>query len=167
MTDFSHLGVLDVTSDTLVEYTFAMIPGEPSIWIAPATDDNALYLNERLRIAAERASKAVEEQKRRGGKTKGPVRVEVTAEDFEADRDVDRELLARCCCKRWGTAPRDVDGNFPEFDAETCLDFLRALPNWMLDPFRAFAGNTFNFIPKVGPDFQLITDETKDALGNS
>lgn len=167
MVDFSNLTRLDVTDETTVEYVFSLVPGQPSVWLAPATDQNKLYLNERLKIATQRAEKLAAEAKGRGGRSRKKAKVQITADDFEEDREVDRVLLARTCCKRWGVAPKDVKGDQPEFNEENCYAFLKALPDYMLDPFRNFAGNVYNFMPSLGDDFLPITDEEKEALGNS
>lgn len=166
MIDFSNLKALDVNDQTEVEYTFTLIPGEPSVWLAPATDDNIAYLDQRLKLSAERAEKLAAETKARGGKSRAKAKITISSDDFEEDRESDRVLLAKCCCRRWGTAPRDVNGDSPKFSEENCLAFLRALPNYMIDGLRSFSANTYNFIPRVGDDFKPLTEEAKDALGN-
>lgn len=167
MADFSNLKALDVNDETLAEFVFDMIPGEPSVWLAPATDDNRLFFAARLKLSAERAEKLAEESKRRGGKSRAKSKVQITPDDFDEDRETDRGLLSQTCIKKWGTPPRDVNGDSPEFSVDNCYAFLAALPNYMLDRLRGFASQTYNFIPKVGDDFKPLTDEAKDALGNS
>lgn len=159
MADFSHLAKLDVTATSEAEYTFDDIPGEPSIWFRPMTDANPAYLNERVRLAVERAEKTQKETKAQRKK-----RV-MSAEQIEEDREQDRILMARTCAIRWGTPPRDVDGNCPEFSEETCLDFLRALPDYMLDPCRGFASNVYNFVDQAARA-ALMADQGEE-LGNS
>lgn len=155
MADFSNLKPLHISEETLAEYTFDDIPGEPSIWLAPATDANPHYQSERLRISIERAEKAEKEPRNRKRK------VVLTNDDIEADRELDRDLLARCCAKKWGTPPVDAHGQTPEFTAGNCYDFFKALPNYMFDPLRNFVANPFNFVDRTG-----ITDEQARALGN-
>lgn len=156
MADFSNLKPLHISAETLAEYTFDDIPGEPSIWLAPATDANPHYQSERLRVSIERAEAAEKAPRNRKRK------VVLTNEDIEADRELDRELLARCCAKKWGTPPVDVHGKTPEFSEANCYDFFKALPNYMFDPLRNFAANPFNFVPRTG-----ISDDQARDLGNA
>lgn len=165
MADYSQLNVLEITGETAVEYTFELIPGKPSIWLAPATDDNREFFAARMVLAAERAEQLAKDAKARG-KSRAAARVVLTPDDFDVDRESDRELIARHCIKRWGTPLPTVDGSLPEMSADTWLDFLRALPNRMMDHLRGFAGNGYNFEPKVDGDFRLITEDAKEALGN-
>lgn len=155
MADFSNLKPLHISEETLAEYTFDDIPGEPSIWLAPATDANQHYQAERLRVSIERAEAAEKAPRNRKRK------VALTVEDIEADRELDRELLARCCAKKWGTPPKDVTGKEPEFSEANCYDFFKALPNYMFDPLRNFVANPFNFVDRTG-----ITETQARELGN-
>jgi len=155
MADFSNLKPLHISEETLAEYTFDDIPGEPSIWLAPATDANNHYQSERLRVSIERAEAAEKEPRNRKRK------VSLTVDDIEADRELDRELLARCCAKKWGTPPKDVTGKEPEFSEANCYDFFKAMPNYMFDPLRNFVANPFNFVNRTG-----ITEEQARDLGN-
>jgi hypothetical protein len=142
MTDFSHLRKLDVTEASEAEYVFEDVPGEPSIWFRPMTDANTEYLNERVRIAVERAEAATKETRAQRKK-----RV-MSAEQLEEDREQDRVLIARTCAIRWGTPPKDVKGKEPEFNEQNCYDFLKALPSYMFDPCRGFVGNVYNFVDR-------------------
>lgn len=156
MTDFSHLRKLDVTEESEAEYVFEDIPGEPSIWFRPMTDANPDYLNERVRLAVERAEKESKD-------TKATRRKKVLSSDrLEEDRDIDRVLMAKTCALRWGTPPKDVNGDEPEFSVENCLAFLRALPNYMLDPCRGWVANVYNFV-----DRKALSGDDGETLGNS
>ena len=159
MVDFSHLAKLDVTEASEAEFTFDDIPGEPSIWLKPMTDANTAFLNERVRLAVERAEATAKETKAQRKK-----RV-MSAEQMEEDREQDRILIARTCATRWGTPPRDVNGETPEFNEENCLAFLRALPNYMLDPLRGFAANVYNFVDQAARAAML--EDAGENLGNS
>lgn len=155
MADYSHLKKLDVTESSEAEYTFEDIEGEPSIWFRPMTDANSKYLNERVRMAVERAEHTQRE-------TKAQRRARVLSSDqIEQDRDLDRVMMARTCALRWGTPPKDKDGNENAFSEEECLDFLRALPSYMIDPCRGFVANVYNFIDRT------ISEAGTDDLGNS
>lgn len=167
MTDFSNLAALVVDENTTVEYVFEMIPGKPSIMLSPMTGDNVPLFNEQLKQSAEKAERLAAEAKARGGKGRKAGKIVITAANFDEDRQTDIVMLANFCCKAWGIAPQDATGARPEFNKENCLSFLQALPTYMVDPFRNFAQNVYNFIPAVGDDFKLLTDDAKDALGNS
>jgi hypothetical protein len=165
MVDFSHLRKLDVNEASEAEYVFEEIPGEPSIWFAPMSDANTRYLNERVRIAVERAEEATKETKAQRRK-----RI-LSSEQLEQDRELDRVLMARTCALRWGTPPRDVDGNEPEFNEQNCYDFLAALPSYMFDPCRGFVSNVYNFVDDAARK-ELAGKVKKDPdggenLGNS
>jgi hypothetical protein len=159
MTDFSNLKALDVDGETLREYVFPYIPGEPSVFVAPATDVNKAFLNERLRLSIERSA-AAEKQPR--GKGSAPPTPDSMAKELDEAREVDRVLLARTCAKRWGVAPTDAAGKQPEFSEANCLAFFKALPDWMFDPLRNFCGNIYNFVTLPG-----TTEEQAGALGES
>lgn len=163
MVDFSQLRKLDITGSTVVEYRFPDIPGEPSIMVAPATDANEVFLNERIRFNAERAAKQAKMPPRKdviGTESTNP---QVTIDQIEASREADRVLLSRCCGKAWGTPPVDVNGDTPEFNEANCYDFFKALPNWLFDPLRQFVQNIYNFVPRV----TSLDPDDADAVGNS
>jgi hypothetical protein len=152
MIDFSHLKRFDITSETLAEYVFNDIPGSPSVWLAPATDSNEVFMNERIRMALERAEKG--KKRPRGG-------FDMSAATIEEDRETDRTLLAKCCARKWGTAPLDAKGKAPEFSTSNCYEFFKALPNWMFDPLRGWAANIYNFV-----DASPADGDGPEALGN-
>lgn len=164
MVDFSNLKQLDVNEASEAEYVFEDIPGEPSIWFRPMTDANSAYLNERVRLAVERAEANSKET--RGSRRKRML----SAEQLEDDRELDRILMARTCAIRWGTAPKDVKGKEPEFSEANCYDFLKALPSYMIDPCRGFVANVYNFIDRSALAGAKDTEGEADGgetLGNS
>lgn len=148
-----------VTPETTREYTFDMIPGAPSIMLAPAHDSNPEYLDARLRLSVEAADKIARQPR-------GKAPPKTTAADIKAqieeDREADRKLIAEVCAKGWGTAPTARDGTKPEFSKENALAFVRALPDWMMDALRNFVQNIYNFV-----DRPVVSDEEADQLGNS
>lgn len=156
MADFSHLAKLHVNEASEAEYTFDDIWGEPSIWMRPMNESNPDFLNERVRLAVERA-----EAEKNDSKTKRRERV-LSSERLEEDRAQDIILMAKTCAVRWGTPPRDVNGEVVEFSAENALDFLRALPTYMVDPLRGWAANPYNFVNR-----KAAKPDWADALGNS
>ncbi|MEJ7831344.1 MAG: hypothetical protein WKF79_00380 [Nocardioides sp.] len=163
MVDFSHLAKLDVNAASEAEFFFEDIPGEPSVWFKPMTDANPDYLNERVRLAVERAEHSNKETKAQRRK-----RV-LSADQLEEDRELDRVLLARTCALRWGTAPKDAKGKEPPFNEQNCYDFFKALPSYMFDPCRGFVSNVYNFVDRASLAGST-GDETLDGgegLGNS
>lgn len=157
MADFSHLKKLEITEESTAEYVFEDIPGEPSIIFAPMTDQNPEYLNARVRIAVDRAE-------RDQGKTRSKKRAEILSSDrLKDDRDIDRELMAKTCARGWGNPPVDVNGETPEFSPENCHDFLKAVPDWLIDPCRSFVANIYNFVDRSA----LITPDKAEDLGNA
>ena len=151
MVDFSNIKQkAAVSGETTREYTFDTIEGEPSVICAPAHDENPAFLDERLRLATERAAKLAEEPKPKTGRPE--ITPERIKQNMEEDRDYDRRILASTCIKSWGTAPVDVSGKAVEFSPENALAFLEALPNYVLDPFRQWAQNIFNFVKRPTTD---------------
>lgn len=159
MADFSHLKKLDVTKESEAEYTFDDIWGEPSIWFKPMIEANTDFMNERVRLAVDRAEK---EQKNQSKKKRREALM--STDRLEDDREQDRILMAKTCAIRWGTPPKDVDGNDVEFSPDNVLDFLRAIPSFMLDPARGFVANPYNFIDREGAKPAWFGDA--DELGN-
>lgn len=156
MADFSHLKALAVTSATTKEYTFDRIEGEPSVIVAPATDDNEDYLRARLELALADVPDVEAKPKRQSNKPT----VADLEKQYEEQREIDRKLLAKACCRGWGeTPPVDKDGKAVEFSEANAYDFFAALPDYMFDPFRNYCGNVMNFAPRPKPD--------GEKLGNS
>lgn len=147
MADFSNIKAQGVQPGKTREYFFDTLVGEPSVIIAPAHDSNPDFLDERLRLATERAAKVVDEPRRKG--PAGPITPEQIKKTIEEDRDYDRRILASTCIKGWGSNPPvDVKGKPVEFSPDEALSFLEALPNYLLDPFRSYASNIFNFVDR-------------------
>jgi hypothetical protein len=155
--DFSNVRALAVTKETTAEYSFPFIPGEPSIVLAPATDANEAFLNERLRLQIESVEKAPEARKK-----SRKITAEEMKESMAEEREMDRLLISRTCARSWGVAPRDVNGNQPEFTPDNCYDFLKALPDYMFDPLRNFAANIYNFVKRP-----TVSEEDAERLGNA
>lgn len=158
MADYSHLQQLEVTEETEREYVFDDIPGEPSIWFRHMGATNTAFLNERVRISAERAEKMVQQTKAQRKKQT------ISAAQLEEDRDIDRELMAKTCAIRWGTAPRDASGKTHEFSTEECYAFLKALPHYMFEPCRNWVQNVYNFVDRS--KLAGGANDGGEALGN-
>lgn len=146
MADFSQLEALAVTRETTREYIFTNIVGEPSIIVSPATDDNADFLAARLELALTDAPAVDDTKKPR--KQSEKVKAQDLIKQYDDDREFDRKVLSRACARNWGTVPVDKAGEPVEFSEQNVYDFLKALPNYMLDPFRGFCGNIYNFAPR-------------------
>lgn len=132
-----------VTAETTKEYFFDMIPGRPSIIMAPAHDSNPDFLDARLRRSIAQSEQLAQAPRGKGDDKMTPESVKKQIED---DREVDRDLLSRACAKAWGRAPTAADGSKPEFSAANAYAFFKALPDWMFDPFRNYCGNLYNFV---------------------
>lgn len=167
MSDYSHLRKLDVTGDSEAEYVFSdIIVGRnkdgtgvhPSIFFRPMVDSNKLYLNERIRMSTERAETSAKDGKKD--------KVQKLADRIDEDRETDRALIAKSCAIRWGVAPLDAKGKAHDFSTDECLSFLKALPNYIFEPLRAWVTNPYNF---VDPDAYATGGGiiNADALGNS
>jgi hypothetical protein len=160
MADFSHLKALAVSRETTKEYVFDRIEGEPSVIVAPATDDNTDFLNARLDVALADAPEETADKPKK--KQSGKVSREDLVRQYDESRETDCRLIADTCIRDWGTPPLDRAGKAVEFTPQNAYEFLMALPHYMVDPFRGFCVNIYNFVPKPG---HRKSDEEK--LGNS
>jgi hypothetical protein len=138
-----------VTEETTKEYFFDMIPGRPSVILSPAHDSNPDFLDARLRRSIAQSEQLVQAPRGKGDDKLTP---EGLKKQIEDDREVDRDLIARTCARAWGTPPVAVDGTTPPFSADNCYAFFKALPAWIFDPFRNFAGNLYNFVEQPAVD---------------
>lgn len=138
MTDFSHLKNLDV-KDKSAQYTIHQIAGTPVLTIKPATEANKPYFNAVLKKSRRnvRALKA------------GAINQVMIAENREQDRD----LFPKFVVTGW-IGLTDAKGKEVEFNRENCEAFLRALPDWIFDEVRDFAGNSVNFADDM-PDVEV------------
>jgi hypothetical protein len=137
MTDFSHLKTLDV-KDKTARCPIHQIAGAPVLIMKPATEANKPYFNAVLKKSRRnvRALKA------------GALNQAMIAEN----REQDRELFPRFVVVEW-EGVTDAGGEAVGFNRENCEDFLRALPDWVFDEIRNFAGDSINFtedVPDIG-----------------
>ena len=131
MPDFSHFAAAQ-PSETLAEYAFSQLEGCPRVWVAFAGETNKAYLNDTL--------------KRMRGKSNAMLAARLMSPDqLREVREEDRQIYSRHVVKRWDV--RDASGEAVELNPQNCLEFLQALPNWVFDELRAFAGNPVNFLP--------------------
>lgn len=127
--DFSHLKNLDV-KDRTARFPIHQIAGAPALIMKPATEANKPYFNAVLKRSRRnvRALKA------------GAINQVMIAEN----REQDRELFPKFVVTGW-EGVTDSKGKEAEFNRENCEAFLRALPDWIFDEVRDFAGNSVNF----------------------
>jgi len=127
--DFSHLKNLDV-KDRTARFPIHQIAGAPALIMKPATEANKPYFNAVLKRSRRnvRALKA------------GAINQVMIAEN----REQDRELFPKFVVTGW-EGVTDSKGKDAEFNRENCEAFLRALPDWIFDEVRDFAGNSVNF----------------------
>ncbi len=135
---FKHLSRYEVPKDT-VPFEFYQIEGEPTLECLAATEANRPYHNALLKRNAKLAARF------RAGR--------VSREMLARNRDEDRELYAKFVVKGW-TNVKDDKGKSVAFTPEACLDFLKALPNYLFDELRMFCIAPANF---------LADDEADDA----
>lgn len=138
MTDFSYLKNLDVKNKT-AHYPIHQIAGTPVLIMKPATEANKPYFNAVLKKSRRnvRALKA------------GAINQVMIAEN----REQDRELFPRFVVTGWEDLV-DAKGEAVEFNRENCEAFLRALPDWIFDEVRNFAGDSINFTEDM-PDIEV------------
>lgn len=131
--DFSHLKQLDVKNKT-VDYPIYQIAGEPVLVLKPATEANKPYFNAVLK-RSRRNIRAVQS---------GAINNKMLAEN----RDEDRELYPRHVIADW-KGITDSKGKPVDFSVDACRSFLEALPDWVFDEIRNFAGSSANFTGEV------------------
>ena len=138
MTNFGHLKNLEVTADRTADFSLHMIEGAPTLTMVAALDTNKGYFNASLK-----GSRKNIRSFRNGA---------MSAEMLEDTRDQDRTLYASHVIKSW-SGVKDSTGKDVKFSIENCLQFLQALPNWLFDEIREFAGTPGNFIEdQINPE---------------
>ena len=136
-TDFSHLKRLEVTKDKTAELVMYEIVGEPVLVLAPATEGNKAYFNALL--------------KRSGKNVRRAARGRIHAGIISENRDDDRRLFPLYVVKGW-RGVRDAAGKEVSFGVEECAQWLEALPDYLFDQVRDFAGTHYNFVDDVVED---------------
>lgn len=130
MSDFSHLQRLSETRETR-DFVLYNLEGEPVLKLRPATEANKPYFNGILRRA----------RKNRGAIQAGVVSGGLVRES----RQDDRRLYAQHVLAGW-EGVTDSAGELVPFNSENALAFLEALPDWIFDEVRGFAGTPANFL---------------------
>lgn len=131
MSKFGHLKKLDIESTKLVPYEIIQIADKPVLQVAPATEVNKPFFNALLR-RARKTSKAVQAGA-------------ITAGLIDSNREEDKELYSQFVVKGWSNV-KDESGNDVPFSQADCLEYLKALPNYIFDPLREFVSNPMNFV---------------------
>lgn len=128
MVDFSNLKQLDISADKTALYTLLPLKGSPKLILSPATADNKPFFNDALK------------RSRNTQKSKT-----VNSATVDAIREADRVIFSEYIVKSW-EGVTDKSGEPVPFTKENCLDFLKALPNWIFDDLRIFASSIENFV---------------------
>jgi hypothetical protein len=137
--DFSYLKKLEV-KDRTARYDMFQISSEPVLIVRPATEANKPYFNAVLR-KSRKNSRAL-----RAGAINRAMITE--------NREQDRELFPRYVIVGWENVV-DVNGESVEFSPDNCRGFLDALPDWIFDDVRNFAGDSANFVDEL-PDAETM-----------
>lgn len=145
--DFSQLSKLQLNDKRTVDYKLFQIAGEPSLTLLPTGEANKPYFNAVLKRA-----KTSVRRLRAGG---------LTAAMMAETRNEDRKLFPRYVVTGW-TGIVDAAGKAVEFSVENCEAFLAALPDWIFDEVRSFAGDPNNFLAED----EAGTEDVEDSKGN-
>jgi len=129
MNDFSHLKKLEVSGKT-AEYPLFQIAGEPVLIMKPATEANKPYFNMVLR-RSRRSMQAVKSGA-------------LSQKMIKENREEDKNLYPKHVITGWKNMP-DSKGKDVPFSEKACTEFLEALPDWIFDEVRNFAGTSSNF----------------------
>lgn len=148
MTQFAHLKKLDVSGTQTAEFHMHAIDGEPVLVMAPAMESNKPYFNASLKSSRKNMRSI------RNGN--------VSAGMLDETRETDRELYAAHVVKGWKNVT-DASGKPVQFTREVCAEFLAALPNWLFDEVREFAGTPANFITDDQVDAEAVAKNSKSG----
>lgn len=140
MSDFKYLKRLEV-QDKTARFEIHNIPGEPVLIMKPATEANKPYFNAVLR-KSRRNVRAMQS---------GALNAAMITEN----RTQDRELYSRFVIVGWENVV-DADGELAEFTRDNCQGFIDALPDWLFDKIRNFAGDSANFTDDVPADIETL-----------
>ncbi len=132
MIDFSHLSKLNVTDESIVDYPLEELEGSPVLRLRPATESNAKYTNEVLRLSGQSNGQRKKQK------------MKVSLEEIQRLRNQDRDLYPKHVIAGW-SGITDVDGKDVDFTVEACAQFIAALPDWIFDPIRVTASNPETF----------------------
>ena len=131
MTDFSYLKKLDIAGNRTARFTIYQLEGRPTLILAPATEDNKPFFNSLLK-----RSRRTNQQIRAGG---------INSAVIKENREEDRRLYPLHIVKGWEDV-KDTKEKVVSFTTDNAKSFLEALPDWIFDEVRMFAGNPNNFV---------------------
>ncbi len=139
MANFEHLSKLQLSENITVDYPLNNLKGTPTLKLAPATADNKPFFNEVLRLA-------------RTNKT--PKAKTVSYDLVQEGREKDKDLFAKYVIKGW-SGIKDSEGREVPFSLANVQSFLTALPDWIFDEVRTFAGIPENFVDDSSEEDQV------------
>jgi hypothetical protein len=143
--NFNRLKKLHVSPERTSLFTFWAIEGAPALRVRPANQSNPDYIAALLKEAR--------------GQIRQAASAGNSAEVLRLNREVDRKLYPLHVVVGWPTAPLQDDGKPAEWSQQSCADFLKAIPDDMMDDLRNHCASSSNF---RGPE----PEEVKDAQGN-
>lgn len=138
--DFSSA---QVTNESLAELPLPMLPGQPVLLVASATEANPQYFDARLKIS------------NRMKRSMGP-NADITAGTIKVNRDQDRKLYGQHIVRGWPTPPLDMDGNPVPFNLDAAKALIDAVPDWVFDDISAFCREPSNFVETEPHDVEDI-----------
>ncbi len=138
MTDFSHLGKLNVTDDSTTEYEIVEIEmgGKcPTLTLKVAGEANKGYFNGLLRATGH-------------GKGQRRGKLKVNSKAMEEQRGYDKDLYPDHVIVGWRDM-LDAKGKAVKFSVASCKDFIAALPDWIFDGVRVHASDPENLAEQI------------------
>lgn len=146
MSKFSNLQRLNVSEKT----SWCDLPelgADARLELKPASEANKPYFNALLKQSAKRARAVA-----RGAA--------ITADVLSKNRDEDRVLYSEYVVKGWEGIV-DAQNKLVPFSNEDCVEFLKALPDWLFDRIRNHASAPENYV-----EFGDVQAEGSELAGN-
>lgn len=138
MANFSALKSLDVTSGKTVEFKLHQITvngKSPTLFLASASETNKPYFNALLR---------------RVGKTSRALKSSsVNTGVIKELREEDRALYPEFVIKGWSDLYDMETGEPVPFSKVEATNLIAAIPDWLFDDIRNFAGDLSNFTETI------------------
>lgn len=137
MSKFGALKNLDVNEDKTAEYKMVEITvngKSPIIITKMATQANKSYFNQLLKMSSTSAHTA---NMVKAGK--------INSAMVDEAREKDKALFPKYVMVDWKDVVDLETGKEVPFSEEDAAEFIEALPDWVFENFRQFAGNTVNF----------------------
>jgi len=139
---------LQVENGATAKFPFALIEGNPSLTVRPATDVNVPFFNAILS-----RDKSAEREIAKGS--------DVTDEQMNAVRLKDIDLFVEFIVIDWENV-LDSKGKKVKFTQDNCREFLLAIPVDMFNQLRLFCLNINNFRNRA-----VMSDEELKALSGN